>query len=104
MIQTQTVHQIVKREFIWPFSGKKQKVDRSGSYKIQYNNPDDWEDPNQPVPQIDERNTFKYVMHELFSDDDELQKRLQELEEEMTNGKKLRSDKVGVADIEMADL
>ena len=43
-------------------------------------------------------------MHELFSDDDELQKRLQELEEEMTNGKKLRSDKVGVANIEMADL
>ena len=46
----QNVGQIVKREFIWPFSGKKQKVDRSGSYKIQYNNPDDWEDPNQIVP------------------------------------------------------
>ena len=93
---------MVKREFIWPFSNKKPKVDRSGSYKIQYTSPDDWEDPNQPEPKVDERNTFKYVMHELFSDDDEIQRRLEELEEEMKDGQKLRSDKV--ANIEMQDL
>ena len=41
-------------------------------------------------------------MHELFSDDDEIQRRLEELEEEMKDGQKLRSDKV--ANIEMQDL
>ena len=38
------------------------------------------------VEKVDERNTFKYVMHELFSDDDEIQRRLEELEEEMKDG------------------
>ena len=64
--------QIVKREFVTPFTNQKRKKDRSGAYTVTYTDPSEWEEPELPKPKPKQKTTFKSIFDELFSDDDEV--------------------------------